>query len=90
MSEQIVERFVKNEETSEQTFKDGSKHLRVNDSEGKFCRFERIIDGVIGFGKYKGTPIKDLDEGYCRWLIEQEWTKPELIRTIEFEKGIKV
>tara|TARA_E500000305_G_C4005367_1_gene229603 strand:- start:587 stop:868 length:282 start_codon:yes stop_codon:yes gene_type:complete len=86
MSETIVERFVDNEQSEIQTFRDGSKHLRVSDAEGKFCRFDRMLDGVIGFGKYKGTPIKELDSGYCKWLIEQEWCKPELVRTIKYEK----
>ena len=27
-----------------------------------------------------------IDSGYCKWLIEQEWCKPELVRTIKYEK----
>ena len=88
MSDDFVERFVKDEQSEVQTFKDGSKHLRVSDKDGKFCRFERIIDGVIGFGKYKGTPIKELDDGYLKWLVQQEWTRPELLRTIKYDRGI--
>lgn len=27
------------------------------------------------FGKFKGVPIKDVDESYLDWLVEQDWLK---------------
>ena len=78
MSESIVERFVKNEEFEIQTFKDGTKHLRVSDNEGKFCRFERLVGKAgevsLGFGKFKGVPL------------EADWCKEELKRTFDYLK----
>jgi uncharacterized protein (DUF3820 family) len=89
MSETIVERFVDNEVYETQTFRDGSKHLRVSDAEGKFCRFDRLVGNAsLGFGKYKGIPLQDLDEGYVKWLVDQEWCKPELVRTFKHLKEV--
>lgn len=34
------------------------------------------IPTVMGFGKYKGTPIKDMDRGYVRWYRQQSDTDP--------------
>ena len=90
MSESIVERFVKNEEFEVQTFRDNTKHLRVSDNEGKFCRFERLVGKAgevsLGFGKFKGVPLEDLDSGYINWLVEADWCKEELKRTFDYLK----
>jgi DNA repair protein RadD len=32
---------------------------------------EKMADGAIPFGKYKGTKIADLPEGYLRWCVEK-------------------
>ena len=38
---------------------------------------------TIPFGKYKGKDIEDIDEGYLKWLLEQDWFVQK------FEKGAK-
>ena len=86
-NDEINERFVDNEVCEIQTFRDRSKHLRIMDKDGKFCRFERMVgdkgEVSLNFGKFKGLPLEDLDKGYVDWLINQEWCKPELKRTFE-------
>ena len=86
-NDEINERFVDNEVCEIQTFRDRSKHLRIMDKDGKFCRFERLVgdkgEVTLNFGKFKGLPLEDLDSGYVEWLVKQEWLKPELKRTFE-------
>jgi len=28
---------------------------------------------VVSFGKWKGTPVENVDTGYLRWLLAQNW-----------------
>ena len=76
------------ETTSVQTFKNGTKHLRVEDKNtGRFLRYEREIsdDPVMYFGKYKDMKFSEImveNEGYLDWLLEQDWLKDNLKNTI--------
>jgi uncharacterized protein (DUF3820 family) len=35
------------------------------------------------FGKFKGTPIEDLDDGYLQWLAENMDNKPDIQQEAE-------
>ena len=76
------------ETTKVQTFKNGTKHLRVEDKvTGKFLRYERQIDEdpTMYFGKYKGLKFSEIlieNEGYLDWLLTQDWLKENLKNTI--------
>tara|TARA_X000000950_G_C13799848_1_gene613051 strand:+ start:717 stop:989 length:273 start_codon:yes stop_codon:yes gene_type:complete len=74
--------------TKVQTFKNGTKHLRVEDKlTGKFLRYEREVcdDPIMYFGKYKGMKFSEIlieNEGYLDWLLTQDWLKDNLKNTI--------
>lgn len=71
-----------------QTFKNGTKHLRVSDKKsGRFLRYERQVDDdpTMFFGKYKGwkfSEIMDENENYFDWILKQDWLKDNLKNTI--------
>ncbi len=72
----------------EQTFKNGTTHLRIEDKNtGKFIRYERQLDAdpEMFFGKYKGQKFSEIleeNEGYFDWLLEQDWLKDNVRNTI--------
>lgn len=37
------------------------------------------------FGKYRGTPIQALDDGYLAWLARQNWINADLREAVEAE-----
>jgi exodeoxyribonuclease X len=37
----------------------------------------------MGFGKYKGTPIKDIDSGYVSWYRRQADTDPYYLKAFK-------
>ena len=50
-----------------------------------------IDDSPMPFGKYKGTPLRNMPDNYWRWFIEQEWAEyqPELLAYCEKKLGKK-
>tara|TARA_R100000655_G_scaffold95202_1_gene137022 strand:- start:413 stop:688 length:276 start_codon:yes stop_codon:yes gene_type:complete len=73
---------------TEQTFKNGTTHIRVEDKiTGRFIRYERQLDEdpEMHFGKYKGmkfSKIQEENEGYFDWLLTQEWLKDNFRNTV--------
>jgi len=74
----------------EQTFKNGTTHLRVEDKNtGRFIRYERQIDDdpEMHFGKYKGMKFSQIieeNEGYFDWLLTQDWLKDNFRTTVTY------
>jgi exodeoxyribonuclease X len=63
----------------------------ISDSVGGFESFEHMwqfseearVPTVIGFGKHKGTAIKDLPRDYVGWLLRQADIDPYLRKALE-------
>ena len=76
------------EKIEEQTFKNGTIHLRRTcTSCGKFLGYKQkdldIETSKIWFGKYKGMLVKDLPEEYLRWLLTSFTIKENLRNLID-------
>jgi uncharacterized protein (DUF3820 family) len=40
---------------------------------------------VLGFGKYRGKRLADVETGYLEWLARQAWPSPWLRRAVTAE-----
>jgi Putative quorum-sensing-regulated virulence factor len=73
--------------TREREFSNGTHHLELRCINGHYIKFlpqNKPIQTMV-FGKYKGTPIRDLPDTYLNWILENLDLKGGLFRALSEE-----
>jgi uncharacterized protein (DUF3820 family) len=76
--------------THERKFSNGTHHIELRCINGHYIKFlpqNKPIQTMV-FGKYKGTPIRDLPDTYLTWVLENVDLKGGvfLALSVEYER----
>jgi uncharacterized protein (DUF3820 family) len=76
--------------TRERKFSNGTHHIELRCITGHYIKFllQNKPLSIMPFGKYRGTPIRELPDEYLNWILENLNLKGGLFRALseEFER----